>query len=153
MKDVDWNKVEKYVKEIYRLASELGDMFPGRHFTPDGHLVGSLAEVHAAYDYGIELYPASNEMYDGTVNGKEVQIRARSGESVGIKGPYERLLVLKIFPNGKYENVYNGDGKRVWERLKADGNKMVRGEIPCRFSKLRELQKDVPPEDRLPKVR
>jgi hypothetical protein len=30
-------------------------MFPGRHFTPDGHMVGSFGEALAAHHYGIEL--------------------------------------------------------------------------------------------------
>lgn len=153
MKDVDWKRVEEYVKEIYRLAGELGNMFPGRHFTPDGHLVGSLAEVHAAYMYDIELYPASSEMYDGTVKGRKVQIRARSAETVPIKGPYDLLLVLKIFPDGMYKEIYNGDGARVWKRLLDDNITTVRGEKICTFNKLRELQKSVLPEDRIPRVR
>jgi hypothetical protein len=30
-------------------------MFPGGHFTPDGHMVGSIGEAIAAYHYGIDL--------------------------------------------------------------------------------------------------
>ena len=33
------------IRELYRLIDELEQMFPGRHFTPDGHLVGSIGEA------------------------------------------------------------------------------------------------------------
>lgn len=50
-------------------------LFPGRHFTPDGHLVGSLGEVWAAHLSGMTLAPASNRGYDGTCpDGQQVQI-------------------------------------------------------------------------------
>ena len=35
-------------------VAELEAEFPGRHFTLDGHLVGSIGEVMAAYYYGSE---------------------------------------------------------------------------------------------------
>jgi hypothetical protein len=47
------------VREIYAIVAKLEATFPGRHFTPDGHLVGSLGEVLAAHFYGLELLPAS----------------------------------------------------------------------------------------------
>jgi hypothetical protein len=39
-------------------------MFPGRHFTPDGHMVGSLGECLVAHAYGLELQTASNKGFD-----------------------------------------------------------------------------------------
>jgi hypothetical protein len=36
------------VAAIYRAARALGDRYPQRKFTPDGHLVGSIGEVIAA---------------------------------------------------------------------------------------------------------
>ena len=45
--------------------------FPGRHFTLDGHLVGSIGEVMASYYYGIELYAASAVAHDGEIDGKK----------------------------------------------------------------------------------
>jgi len=36
------------VAAIYRAVTELEALYPGRKFTPDGHLVGSIGEVVAA---------------------------------------------------------------------------------------------------------
>ncbi|WP_155253486.1 DUF6998 domain-containing protein [Bradyrhizobium japonicum] len=38
----------KPVTDIYRAVAELEALYPGRKFTPDGHLVGSIGEVIAA---------------------------------------------------------------------------------------------------------
>lgn len=57
--------VKSQVQKLIEIVKELEDDFPGRHFTLDGHLVGSIGEVMAAYYYGIELYKASEKGYDG----------------------------------------------------------------------------------------
>jgi hypothetical protein len=36
-------------------------MFKGRHFTPDGHMVGSIGEDFAAHHYGLQLLTASTK--------------------------------------------------------------------------------------------
>ena len=50
--------VKTQVQKLVEIVAELEAEFPGRHFTLDGHLVGSIGEVMAAYYYGIELYRA-----------------------------------------------------------------------------------------------
>ena len=52
------------IQELIKIVSDLETVFPGRHFTIDGHLVGSIGEVMAAYYYGIDLYDASTERHD-----------------------------------------------------------------------------------------
>lgn len=52
------NIVRQQVQKLVEIVAELEKEFPGRHFTLDGHLVGSIGEVMAAYYYGIELYTA-----------------------------------------------------------------------------------------------
>lgn len=47
------------VAAIYRAVAELEALHPGRKFTPDGHLVGSIGEVVAAEALGLTLHPAS----------------------------------------------------------------------------------------------
>ena len=37
-------KVPGLVGELYALVAQLEALFPGRRFTPDGHLVGSIGE-------------------------------------------------------------------------------------------------------------
>jgi hypothetical protein len=41
-------KLPEQVAVIYRAVQELEERYPGRKFTPDGHLVGSIGEVVAA---------------------------------------------------------------------------------------------------------
>ena len=43
------DEVSALVEELYRLIRRFEQLFPGRHFTPDGHLVGSIGEVIAAH--------------------------------------------------------------------------------------------------------
>jgi hypothetical protein len=35
-------EIPKLIKELYGIVDSLEALFPGRHFTPDGHLVGSV---------------------------------------------------------------------------------------------------------------
>lgn len=56
--------VPELVRDLYKLVHRLEGLFPGRRFTLDGHLVGSLGEVMAAQRYALELLPASAEGHD-----------------------------------------------------------------------------------------
>ena len=40
--------IPSLVQELYSIVDRLDELFPGRRFTPDGHLVGSIGEVLAA---------------------------------------------------------------------------------------------------------
>ena len=44
-------QAKKLVASIYDAVNQLGKLFPGRHFTPDGIMVGSLGEVLAEIEY------------------------------------------------------------------------------------------------------
>ena len=68
--------VTETIKKIFDLASELEREYPGRHFTLDGHMLGSIGEVYAAEKYGLTLYPASHEVHDAVDDmGRQVQIK------------------------------------------------------------------------------
>ena len=43
------------IRKIYALVDQLETKHPGRHFTPDGHMVGSLGEAYAEETYGLTL--------------------------------------------------------------------------------------------------
>ncbi|MCP5233807.1 MAG: hypothetical protein H6948_17335 [Zoogloeaceae bacterium] len=43
--------VPELVRKLCAVAAEFERLFPGRNFTPDGHLVGSIGEVVATH-YG-----------------------------------------------------------------------------------------------------
>jgi hypothetical protein len=59
MKPGECFQLPEAVSRIYEAVEELKREFPGRPFTPDGHLVGSIGEVMARKVFGFELYPPS----------------------------------------------------------------------------------------------
>lgn len=135
--------------ELYRLTEELENMFPGRHFTPDGHLVGSIGEALAAYHYGVELLTASSKGQDATWQGCSVEIKATRGDRVALRHRPERLLVLKLHADGTWSQVYNGLGDAVWD-LFAGKTLPVNGQHSVQIKKLQELMKNVPQAQQIP---
>lgn len=91
-------------------------MYPGRKFTPDGHLVGSIGEVVAAEALGLTLYPSSNPAHDAyDANGRNAQIKMTAGKSIAMYADCERLFVLKVLSPHEAEIVYDGSGSVAWE--------------------------------------
>src|SRR5437868_2228002 len=85
-----------HVAAIYRAVDELSRMFPGRPFTPDGHMVGSIGEVIAARAFGLTLYPPSQATHDAFDDDGDVQIKLTGGKCVSMYSCCDRLLVLRI---------------------------------------------------------
>jgi len=130
------------LKQIYSAVAGLEQMFPGRHFTPDGHMVGSIGEALASYHYGIELYKPGHPVFDGKKDGKEIQIKATQKHSVAVKPGGGTLLVLRLEQDGAFEEIYNGNADRVWKSL--SHRKLSKaGEISISLKQLRKLQADV----------
>jgi hypothetical protein len=129
-------------------ASKRLSLLTKRPFTPDGHFVGSIGEIYAQEFHGVELFPPSHKGHDGCWKGRQVQIKATQGESVDLKGVSDLLRVLKIHPDGSFEEIYNGDGEKPWQSLlqrKASRN----GEISLSLNLLRKLNDAVDEKDRL----
>ena len=53
-------------RELYGIINGLQAEYEDydRHFTLDGHLIGSIGEVYAAKRYGFELLPSSEKAHD-----------------------------------------------------------------------------------------
>ncbi|WP_152681616.1 DUF6998 domain-containing protein [Chromobacterium subtsugae] len=65
------------ILRIYTLATECECHNPGRKFTPDGHLIGSVGKVTAAERYDLTLYSTSVETHDAVSPfGKPLQTKA-----------------------------------------------------------------------------
>ena len=142
-------RFSELLEQIYSAVAELEAMFPGRHFTPDGHMVGSIGEAVAAFHYGVELYPASHRAFDGRKNGNEIQIKATQNDSVDLKAAEGgTLLVFKILRDGTFEEVYNGNMNRVWQSL-SHRKATKAGEVSISLNQLRALQKDVRGEEKI----
>jgi hypothetical protein len=135
------------IRELYQIVAQLEEAFPGRKFTPDGHLVGSLGEVFAAERYGLTLLRGSAEIHDATTSdGRLVQIKATQGRNIGLRSEPEYLLVLRITKRGEMEEVYTGGGWRAWE---VAGRMQKNGQRPVSLSRLRRLMDDVPSSERI----
>lgn len=145
-------RFQSLIKELYSTVSGLEKMFPGRHFTPDGHMVGSIGECLVAEAYGLSLQTASNKGFDATSeSGLKVELKATQSNRVAFRNCPEHAIVIKIDKNGTFEEVYNGSGARVFEhftRKPLPSN----GQYQISISKLRQLQDLVPSEEALPKV-
>ena len=143
-------QVPKLVHRLYELVAEFEALFPGRAFTPDGHLVGSIGEVMAAHRYGLTLHSASSAKHDAvTRDGREVQIKATQGTSVALRAEPDHLIVLKLERNGEAKEIFNGPGQIVWDNC---GLLQKNGQRPITLMRLSKLMKDVPPDRRLPPV-
>ena len=62
--ETEWREASRALDALYAASAELERLFPGRKFTLDGHLVGSIGEVVAAYMFGLDLNPASTPGFD-----------------------------------------------------------------------------------------
>ena len=124
------------VARIYRATADLETMYPGRKFTPDGHMVGSIGEVIAAEALGLTLYPASQPTHDAYDDNGEVQIKLTAGSRISMYACCERLVVLRVISPDEAEIVYDGPGKPAWD---AAGKMAKNGQRPISLHRLKSL--------------
>lgn len=103
------------VAAIYRATAELAALYPGRPFTPDGHLVGSIGEVVAAEALGLTLYAPSMPAHDAYDANGDVQIKMTAGRTVSLYATCDRLVVLRVVSPEEAEIAYDGPGLPAWE--------------------------------------
>lgn len=135
------------VAQIYDAVRKLETQFPGRPFTPDGHLVGSLGEVIVAKNFGLTLLPCSAKGHDAKDDeGRLVQIKLTGGKSVALRADCDRLIVMQITNDKKsVEVVYDGDGAPVWAAVGAAAREEVgkkpptNGQYQISLARLREI--------------
>ncbi len=131
------------VARIYEAVAELEAQYPGRKFTPDGHLVGSIGEVIAAEAFGLTLLRMSENGHDASDQDERmVQIKLTAGDSVSLRAESDRLLVMRICNHHEAEVVYDGNGVVPWH---AAGPLQSNGQRRIALSKLRYL----PPDGRI----
>ena len=149
----DLAEVAPLVRRLYEIVDELERLFPGRSFTPDGHLVGSIGESLAAYMFDLDLMPASFRGSDAMArDGSTVEIKATQGSSVALSAHADplpdRLVVLRLLRTGQAEVIYNGPAAQAWS---ASGAPQRNGQRRIGFGVLRALP--VRTEDQLPLIR
>ncbi|PHS15002.1 MAG: hypothetical protein COA86_15065 [Kangiella sp.] len=143
---------QKLVGNLYETVRELETMFPGRHFTPDGHMVGSLGECLVADAYDLELMTASNKGFDAlSSKGIQIEIKATQSFRAAFRSQPEHAIVIKILPNGTFEEVFNGPGSLVWKEFE---NKPLpsNGQYSISLNKLKTLNTQVSEEERVPRA-
>lgn len=135
-------KVSRLIRSLYAVVKELEEEFMDeeRKFTLDGHLVGSIGEVVAAYSFGLTLYPPSIKTHDAeSEDGKKVQIKLTGGiRGVALSSEPDYLIVLQL-QNCKFDVIYNGPGAKVWAQCKNTGQR----QRPISLKTLRDLNTDV----------
>ena len=128
--------VAERIKALYAISRELEQLFPGRHYTPDGHMVGSIGEALAASWYGLELFTAGAETHDAKApDGRLVQIKATQIDRVALSSEPEWLLVMKIHHDGIFIEEYNGPGALAWEHC---GKMQKNGQRPISLAALKQ---------------
>jgi len=104
---------------IFQGIERLSAGFPNRKFTLDGRLVGDLGEVIAALEYDIVLSRVQHPRHDGrTSRGRNVQIKATFKDSLTFRTIPDYYLGLKLYPDGHYEEVFNGPGRIIYDRYR-----------------------------------
>ena len=132
------------VVRLYAIVAELESHYPGRPFTPDGHMVGSLGECLVADAYGLKLMAPSNWGFDALDDaGRKVEIKATQGNSVAFRSKPEYCIVVKLMRDGTFAEIYNGPGSLIWAHFE-EGHRPTNGQFQISLSKLRAAQKNVP---------
>ena len=143
-------RIPSLVSRLYEIVDELEQIFPDRRFTLDGHLLGSIGEVLAAYHYGLQLLQSSAKGHDATAgDGRLVQIKVTQRTSVGLRSRPDHLLVLKLVSTGIAREIYNGPGANAWNSA---GKMQKNGQRPISVSRLVGLMKGVDTQNQLERV-
>lgn len=147
----DWQEVADLLDELYKASDRLGEIFPGRSFTLDGHLVGSIGEVIAAYMFDLDLATASTKAHDAVAkDGRQVEIKLTQKSSTALRHSPQHLIVLQRLQGRRVEVIFNGPGEAVWE---ACGKMQKNGQRQISISKLKTLQQNVTTDAALAQIR
>lgn len=107
------------VRLIFQACAELSSR-SGRSVSPDGHLVGSLGEIHAAHALGLRLENASNAGFDAVdSDGRRVEIKTTTRSSIALAASgtlAERLIVVQLdAETGAARIVSDGKAAVAWK--------------------------------------
>ena len=130
--------VEEKIRQLYQIVDELESVYPEKHFTLDGILIGNLGEVYAAEKYDLKLLKEAAKTHDAiTLDGRKVQIKTTQGRQIGLYEEPEYLLVLQVQRDGSFIEVYYGSGKTPWMHA---GKKQKNGQRYISIARLSELR-------------
>ncbi len=143
-----WSEVGELLASLYRIVDRLEALFPGRKFTPDGHLVGSIGEVISARLFRLELLPASAPDHDAiTADGRRVQIKFTQGTR-GVALRAEPGLSPRP-PFGPRPLSRGGLQRKGQVALVPIGQDAEQRPTPDSLARLRAINRDVAERERL----
>ena len=149
---MDQLKFKENVRSLYAIVNKLETMFPGRPFTPDGHMVGSLGECLVADRYDLELMPPSNKGYDAvTKDGKKVEIKATQAKTIAFRNYPEHTILIRIMKDGTFEECFNGPGDLIWRQFEGRPTPS-NGQFQISLGKVRRLNESVADSEKVPRV-
>ena len=135
------------IQDLFRTVCELESRYPGRKFSIDGHLLGSIGEVIAAEYYGLTLLTNSSERHDAKDRqGRLIQIKTTQIDRISISSEPDYLIVIQITSDGNWSEIYNGTGSRVWNNA---GKMQKNGQRPISIAKLKLLMKSVSDDEKI----
>jgi hypothetical protein len=149
MPTIDHDKFATLVNQLYDVVRELEHMFPGRPFTPDGHMVGSIGECMVADAFDLTLMPPSNEGFDAkTADGVEVEIKATQSQRVAFRSCPQHAIIIRIKEDGTFETCFDGPGGLIWQQF--EGKRLPKnGQYQISLSKVRKLNEEVDDSQRI----
>ncbi|NOY41518.1 MAG: hypothetical protein GXP26_06745 [Planctomycetes bacterium] len=149
MPKIDHAKFAALIHRLYDVVSELEQMFPGRPFTPDGHMVGSIGECLVADAFDLTLMPPSNTGFDAQdPHGNQIEIKATQAARVAFRSCPQHTIIIRIHKDGTFETCYNGPGQLIWDTFK-DKTRPSNGQYSIALSRVRELNDTVPDDQRV----
>jgi Family of unknown function (DUF6998) len=94
-------KIRDLLRQLYSVVAALEEEFGVRKFTPDGHLVGSIGEVDAAYAFNLKLLPAYQWTVIEIPNISETEKSStsefsRCGQSLARFLPYNKISRTRV---------------------------------------------------------
>lgn len=132
--------IAKKIIELFAITRELEELYMGRKFTIDGHLVGSIGEVLVADKFNLTLLPNSTKTYDAKDSeGRYYQIKTTQTDKISLSSEPDFLIIIKLHPDGTWSVIYNGPGKAIWEN---SGKMQKNGQRPITLSKIKKLMGD-----------
>ncbi len=144
---VDSQYFRLLISTLYKVTAELTALFPGRTFEPTGELADLLAESMAECHYGVRPKVENGQ---APADDEAVTVKAAQSGKIRLQGWPPRLLVLRLYRNGTFDEIYNGPGDLV-RRAIAPGARRLRTGHSVPLTLLRELMRDVPQAERLPR--
>jgi hypothetical protein len=146
---VDWTRVASYLDDLFLASNGLERVSPWRTFSLEGHLVGSIGEVVAAYIFDLDLNPSSTLGHDArSADGRNVEIKRTQGGGVALPHEPEHLIVLHCPKGGPMRSIFDGPASLAWGPA---GKKQKNGQRPISMPRLSQLFANVPICERLPR--